>query len=63
MDEQSIENQIKLLITSQKSLGDNIEKLYQTVTQQDERFNKLRLAMLKSMIAFFDSQSDEGTNP
>lgn len=59
MDEQSIENQIKLLITSQKSLGDNIEKLYETVTAQIAEHQRERRAILAAIRSYLQEGESE----
>lgn len=55
----STEEQIRFLIQSQKSLGDNIEKLYETTMQQkaeqerlDRRERQAREALLSGIAAY-----------
>lgn len=58
-DSLSTNEQIRFLIQSQKSLGDNLEKLYETVNKQgeeharlDQRERQARQALLSGIAAY-----------
>ncbi|HEY1265342.1 MAG TPA: hypothetical protein VGF06_17560 [Terriglobales bacterium] len=62
----TIEQRIEFLVKSQESLGKNIEKLYETVSQQsqtiqqhEDELQRFRRAMRAALEAWLDNNGNE----
>lgn len=58
----TLDERLEFLVKSQESLGDNIQKLYEVVSANERRLNKLNKAVLLGIRAALEEFEKEDEN-